>query len=82
MMKPWQPSSWRKKNCAQSVPYPSMSALEEVVHQLSLKDPLVSVEQIHQLSQLLEKASRAEGFILQAGTCAERFELHSTKDQR
>src|SRR5262245_16110495 len=72
-MKPWHPLSWQNKFDNQAVPYPCRESLNAIVTRLSDYAPLVKKEDILQLKQQIALASEGNGFILQAGACAERF---------
>ena len=72
-MQQWHPSSWRDKKISQAVQYPAASALKQVFEELCQRVPLVKVSDILFLQQKIGDAIHGQGFILQAGTCAERF---------
>ncbi len=72
-MQNWHPRSWQNYPCRQTVHYPELKALDNVVEQLSYLPPLVNPHEIQQLKQHIAQAARGKSFLLQGGDCAERF---------
>lgn len=69
----WNPASWQHKNCAQAIPYPSLTEVQQYINQLSNLPDLVSHVEIAQLKTQLALAVQGRAFIVQGGECAERF---------
>jgi 3-deoxy-D-arabino-heptulosonate 7-phosphate (DAHP) synthase class II len=72
-MNKWHPLSWQEKTDIQSIPYPCIEAVNAIVERLSTYPSLVSISKIQQLKTRIAHAINGNGFILQAGACAERF---------
>ena len=72
-MTPWDPSSWKTKIALQQPQYQSTVELDEVVHTLSDRPPLVTSWEIERLKAQLALASRGAAFLLQGGDCNESF---------
>ena len=73
----WNRNSWKSKPIAQSIPYPSESALHAALGTLSNLPPLVSVDQVQRLRHQLKDVAEGKRFLLQGGDCAELFEYCS-----
>jgi len=69
----WQPSSWRARPAAQQPPWPDPAALTAATEALRAMPPLVFAGEARSLRSALARVSRGEGFLLQAGDCAESF---------
>lgn len=69
----WTPESWRAYPALQQPAYPDGAALAAVLEELRALPPLVTSWEVVQLREKLAAAARGEGFVLQAGDCAERF---------
>ncbi|MFM7225862.1 MAG: class II 3-deoxy-7-phosphoheptulonate synthase [Actinomycetota bacterium] len=69
----WQPSSWRARPAAQQPPWPDATSLEAATDELRTMPPLVFAGEARTLRAALARVSRGEGFLLQAGDCAESF---------
>ena len=73
-MSDWHPASWQQKPAKQQARYPSASALNEALEQLSRLPPLVTSWEIDALKGQLAAAEKGEAFMLQGGDCAENFD--------
>jgi 3-deoxy-7-phosphoheptulonate synthase len=73
----WTPESWRSRPAAQQPDWPDTDALEAALIQLRALPPLVFAGEARQLTDALATTSEGEGFLLQAGDCAESFEAFS-----
>ncbi|WP_443060251.1 class II 3-deoxy-7-phosphoheptulonate synthase [Streptomyces sp. NBC_00444] len=69
----WSPSSWRSCPAKQQPEWPDAQHLRRVSDTLSMQPPLVLPDEIADLRQALAQVAAGEGFLLQAGDCAERF---------
>jgi 3-deoxy-7-phosphoheptulonate synthase len=69
----WTRDSWRKKPILQVPDYPDPAALGEVERQLASYPPLVFAGEARNLKAALGRVAKGEGFLLQAGDCAESF---------
>ena len=70
----WTPTSWRNLEALQQPTYGDPSALDEVTKRLGDRPPLVFAGEARTLLEELACVSRGDGFLLQAGDCAESFE--------
>ena len=70
----WSPSSWREFPAAQQPNWPDEGALEAVLKQMSSLPPLVFAGEDRALTKALGNVANSEGFLLQAGDCAESFD--------
>ncbi|WP_370930933.1 3-deoxy-7-phosphoheptulonate synthase [Bartonella sp. DGB1] len=66
-------TSWRYKKSQQIPIYNNQKKLELVEETLKKYRPLVVVNEIEQLLEDITQVQRGQGYILQAGECAERF---------
>ncbi len=69
----WRPDSWRGHRAEQQPDWPDLQALERVENTIALQPPLVLPDEILGLRRSLADVAAGEGFLLQAGDCAERF---------
>ncbi|CEF29463.1 3-deoxy-7-phosphoheptulonate synthase [Xenorhabdus nematophila] len=69
----WNPDSWKEKLGAHMPEYDNSAELDSVLSHLDLYPQLVLPEEISQLRAKLAKVAQGNGFILQAGDCAELF---------
>ncbi|MCG8427671.1 MAG: 3-deoxy-7-phosphoheptulonate synthase class II [Chromatiales bacterium] len=72
-MSNWQPDAWQQHAAKQQANYPSQTALNDVIDQLSQLPPLVTSWEIEALKSQLATAAKGEAFLLQGGDCAENF---------
>jgi 3-deoxy-7-phosphoheptulonate synthase len=70
----WHPATWQRLDAAQQPSYPDQAALERAVAELSRLPPIVTSWEIDGLRDLIARAQRGEGFVLQGGDCAESFD--------
>lgn len=70
---PWHPDSWRGKPAVQMPEYPDSTALKAVEQQLGALPPLVFAGEARNLQAALARVGTGQGFLLQAGDCAESF---------
>ena len=76
----WHPGSWADKPAGQQPEWPNSDALAASLGELRLRPPLVFAGEARRLTEHLGRVCAGEAFVLQAGDCAESFEL-STADQ-
>jgi 3-deoxy-7-phosphoheptulonate synthase len=69
----WTRDSWRKKPIVQVPEYPDRKAQEAVEQKLATFPPLVFAGEARNLKAALARVAQGEGFLLQAGDCAESF---------
>ena len=73
----WLPNSWWKKKALHQPIYKDEKKLNKITKKLSKFPPLVFAGEVRQLKSQLSKCVNGEGFLLQAGDCAESFaEFH------
>jgi len=73
----WPPQSWRDYPAAQQPDWPSEVALEAALDELRVVPPLVFAGEARSLTDSLARAAAGEAFVLQAGDCAESFDVFS-----
>ncbi|PWN46823.1 DAHP synthetase [Violaceomyces palustris] len=71
--------TWRSKDQAQPVVYPSEDDLKSVLAKISTLPPLVSPVEVERLRYQLSNVAQGKAFILQAGDCAELFDYCTPK---
>ena len=76
----WRPGSWADRPAGQQPEWPDPVALSASLSELGRRPPLVFAGEARRLTGLLGRVCAGEAFVLQAGDCAESFEL-STADQ-
>jgi 3-deoxy-7-phosphoheptulonate synthase len=69
----WSLSSWRQKAILQQPHYADPTLLQQVESNLRRVPPLVSADEIQELSRQLARVAEGKAFLLQGGDCAERF---------
>jgi 3-deoxy-7-phosphoheptulonate synthase len=69
----WHPASWQSRKATQQPTYEDGTALSRVVAELARLPPIVVSWEVETLRERLAAAQRGEGFLLQAGDCAESF---------
>ena len=69
----WRRNSWRDFEAEQQPSFEDEVQLDEVIHELGQKPPLVTPWEIDRLTGQLAAASKGKRFLLQGGDCAERF---------
>ena len=76
-MKKWSPKSWQKKVALHQPVYNDPIELNKTVEKMSKFPPLVFAGEVRKLREELSKCVTGNGFLLQAGDCAESFaEFH------
>ncbi len=75
MTETWTPPSWKAYPAAQQPDWPDSGELERVVGELSARPPLIFAGEARRLTEDLGRVCRGEAFLLQAGDCAESFEV-------
>ena len=76
-MNDWKPSSWMKKKALHQPVYKDEKKLTKVLKKLESFPPLVFAGEVRDLKRELAKCVSGQGFLLQAGDCAESFtEFH------
>ena len=73
----WTPTTWRSRPAAQQPDWPNAAALEGALDELRSFPPLVFAGEARQLTESLAATAEGNGFLLQAGDCAESFEAFS-----
>jgi 3-deoxy-7-phosphoheptulonate synthase len=73
MISDWSIDSWKKGVVVQQPNWPDSTDLSDVISELSTLPALVFAGETRKLKQDLEKLEENNGFILQAGNCAESF---------
>jgi 3-deoxy-7-phosphoheptulonate synthase len=69
----WEPASWRRYAAAQQPNWPDLGAVERAVDELRRMPPLVFAGEARSLKTSLAAVAAGDGFLLQAGDCAESF---------
>lgn len=72
-IQPWHPTSWHTKYYYQEINYPAPDAAEAILQKLATLPPLVTVDDVNFLKQLISQAALGNCFLLQGGDCAESF---------
>jgi 3-deoxy-7-phosphoheptulonate synthase len=78
----WEPASWRRCPAAQQPNWPDAPAVEDALDQLRHMPPLVFAGEARSLREGLARVSTGQGFVLQAGDCAESFAEFSADNIR
>src|SRR6266567_3693774 len=73
----WSPTGWRALSAAQQPDWPDQEAVEGVLAQVAKLPPLVFAGEARTLQASLAKVAAGHGFLLQAGDCAESFDVFS-----
>src|SRR5512132_4604872 len=73
----WAPGSWRALPAAQQPEWPDAAALGRVLGELAAQPPLVFAGEARTLQSTLATVAAGDGFLLQAGDCAESFDAFS-----
>ena len=76
-MADWSPQSWRDYPAAQQPDWPDTAALESALDELRAVPPLVFAGEARSLTDDLARAADGQAFVLQAGDCAESFDVFS-----
>ncbi|MFT7647394.1 MAG: 3-deoxy-7-phosphoheptulonate synthase [Candidatus Poriferisodalaceae bacterium] len=75
----WTPTTWQSRAAGQQPDWPDTSELDVALHELGRRPPLVFAGEARRLTERLGEVANGHSFVLQAGDCAESFEL-STAD--
>lgn len=75
----WHRGSWRDLPASQQPDWPDPNEVAQVLSTLELRPPLVFAGEARRLRERLGQVAQGQAFVLQAGDCAESFEL-STAD--
>jgi 3-deoxy-7-phosphoheptulonate synthase len=78
----WSPQSWRARPAAQQPEWPDATAVEAALDELRALPPLVFAGESRNLVDALGAVSEGRGFVLQAGDCAESFDVFSADSIR
>ena len=78
----WSPDSWRARAAAQQPDWPDTDALDTVIDELRALPPLVFAGEARTLTAALAEAAEGRAFVLQAGDCAESFDVFSANPIR
>jgi 3-deoxy-7-phosphoheptulonate synthase len=78
----WSPRSWRALPAAQQPEWPDEGELDRALKQIEAFPPLVFAGEARSLQAGLAQVAAGEAFLLQAGDCAESFEVFSANDIR
>jgi 3-deoxy-7-phosphoheptulonate synthase len=73
----WSPPTWRERSAAQQPEWPDAAELEGVLDELRALPPLVFAGEARSLETALGEVTARRGFVLQAGDCAESFDVFS-----
>ncbi len=73
----WSPSSWRSRPAAQQPAWPDHAALDHALKEIAQLPPLVFAGEARILRSQLAQVAAGQGFLLQAGDCAETFDAFS-----
>jgi 3-deoxy-7-phosphoheptulonate synthase len=76
-MADWSPQSWRDRPAAQQPEWPDAATLEGALDELRSLPPLVFAGEARNLTTSLADAVEGRAFVLQAGDCAETFDVFS-----
>ncbi len=69
----WSPASWRTHPVVQQPAWPDDVQLKQVLEALAERPPLVFAGEVRTLTNELAQVAEGNGFLLQAGDCAESF---------
>lgn len=75
----WHRGSWRDFTARQQPEWPDAEHVAQVLNELECRPPLVFAGEARRLRERLGQVAQGSAFVLQAGDCAESFEL-STAD--
>jgi 3-deoxy-7-phosphoheptulonate synthase len=73
----WTPGSWRALPAAQQPDWPDEAALDRVLGEAAKLPPLVFAGEVRTLQGRLGRVAEGHAFLLQAGDCAESFDVFS-----
>ena len=76
------PASWNDRPAGQQPDWPELDALDEALHELGARPPLVFAGEARRLTEQLARVANGQAIVLQAGDCAESFDLSSADEIR
>ena len=71
----WNPQSWRTRPAAQQPEWPDPAEVDATLKTLGSMPPLVFAGECRRLTEELAAVCQGEAFLLQAGDCAESFDI-------
>lgn len=71
----WNPTSWNDHPAKQQPQWPDQDAHDFVVTELGQRPPLIFAGEARRLTDDLARVANGEAFLLQAGDCAESFDV-------
>ncbi len=71
----WSPSTWTDHPAKQQPEWPDQAALDTAFTELGSRPPLIFAGEARNLTADLARVCRGEAFLLQAGDCAESFDV-------
>jgi len=71
----WSPSTWTDHPAKQQPEWPDQAALDRAFTELGSRPPLIFAGEARNLTADLARVCRGEAFLLQAGDCAESFDV-------
>lgn len=71
----WSPSTWTDHPAKQQPEWPDQAALDRAFTELGARPPLIFAGEARNLTSDLARVCRGEAFLLQAGDCAESFDV-------
>ncbi|MCP3934811.1 MAG: 3-deoxy-7-phosphoheptulonate synthase class II [Actinomycetia bacterium] len=71
----WTPASWTDRPAKQQPSWPDTQSVAAVTTQLDARPPLIFAGEARYLTEELGRVARGEAFLLQAGDCAESFDI-------
>jgi 3-deoxy-7-phosphoheptulonate synthase len=69
----WSPASWRERTALHQPTWPDRARADAVRERIAAMPPLVFAGEARQLRDSLAQVAAGQGFLLQAGECAESF---------
>jgi 3-deoxy-7-phosphoheptulonate synthase len=78
----WTPDGWRSRPAAQQPDWPDPAALEATLDEVAALPPLVFAGEARTLQAALAQVAAGHAFLLQAGDCAESFDVFSANTIR
>mgnify|MGYP002640450175 CR=1 FL=1 len=78
----WHPGSWTDRTAGQQPDWPQPSEVEAALLELGNRPPLVFAGEARRLTEQLGRVAAGKAFVLQAGDCAESFDLSSADEIR
>jgi 3-deoxy-7-phosphoheptulonate synthase len=63
----WHPNSWTAHPAGQQPEWPELGALDEALHELGTRPPLVFAGEARRLTEQLARVANGQAIVLQAG---------------